>query len=63
MDKKLDINEKGIERIEVMIKKPEWEKTPTEVKDTTMEKLKSLKAEKEALESGKKNFEGIRDSA
>lgn len=46
-----------------MIKKPEWEKTPTEVKDTTMEKLKSLKAEKEALESGKKNFEGIRDSA
>lgn len=50
MDKKLDINGR-IDTIEIMIEKPD------------REKFENLKAEEEALESGKKNFDGIRDSA
>lgn len=62
LDKKLDITTSSIERIEAQTKKSDWEKTPQEIKDTTLEKLETLKAEKIALENGKKNFESIRDS-
>ncbi|SPO32571.1 probable VAS1 - valyl-tRNA synthetase [Ustilago trichophora] len=62
LDKKLQLNAVGIEKISAPMNKPqEWSRMPQEVKDTTAEKLKNLEAEKQAMLSAKAQFESIRD--
>ncbi|KAJ1035366.1 hypothetical protein NDA13_000785 [Ustilago tritici] len=62
LDKKLQLNAVGIEKILAPMNKPqEWSRMPQEVKDSTAEKLKNLEAEKQAMLAAKAQFESIRD--
>ncbi|SYW79616.1 putative VAS1 - valyl-tRNA synthetase [Ustilago hordei] len=62
LDKKLQLNAVGIEKISAPMNKPqEWSRMPQEVKDSTAEKLKNLEAEKQAMLAAKAQFESIRD--
>ncbi len=62
LDKKLQLNAVGIDKISAPMNKPqEWSRMPQEVKDSTAEKLKNLEAEKQAMLAAKAQFESIRD--
>lgn len=63
LEKKLEINRQAIEKVEApMRREQEWAKMPEEVRQSTEEKSKALKASREAMEAAKRQFESIRDS-
>ncbi|CAO1628273.1 unnamed protein product [Sympodiomycopsis kandeliae] len=62
IDKKLTLNQQSTSSTEKQQSKPEFNKMPQDVKDKMLEKLQDLKAEKEALEGARSNFERIRDA-
>ncbi|PWY98270.1 putative VAS1-valyl-tRNA synthetase [Testicularia cyperi] len=62
LDKKLNINAIGIEKISAPINKPEeWSRMPDDVRASTEERLKNLEAERDAMHAAKAQFEAIRD--
>ncbi|KAE8214723.1 hypothetical protein CF327_g1893 [Tilletia walkeri] len=61
--KGLDLNQIQLDKVNGLMSKPEeYEKMPEEVRKNTEEKLRTLQAERDAIESARRNFESIRDA-
>lgn len=58
--KKLTLNDTQLQRTEALTQKPEWSKTPEDVRASTQQRLDDLQAEKAALLQAQANFERLR---
>lgn len=58
--KKLTLTETQLSRTSALTQKPEWSKTPEDVKTSTQQRLDDLEAEKKALLQAQTNFENLR---
>ncbi|WFD41451.1 valine--tRNA ligase [Malassezia psittaci] len=58
--KKLTLTETQLSRTVALTQKPEWSKTPEDVRTSTQQRLNDLQAEKHALEQARVNFESLR---
>ncbi|KAL4402370.1 valine--tRNA ligase [Malassezia pachydermatis] len=58
--KKLTLNETQLQRTLALTQKPEWAKTPDDVRANTEQRLQDLQGEKDALLRAQANFENLR---
>ena len=58
--KKLTLTETQLSRTQALTQKPEWSKTPEDVRTSTQNRIDDLLAEKKALEQARVNFESLR---
>lgn len=61
--KKLTLNETQLQRTVALTQKPDWSKTPEDVRASTNQRLDDLEAEKAALLKAQANFESLRSSS
>ena len=61
--KKLTLNETQLQRTTALTQKPDWSKTPEDVRAHTQKRLDDLEAEKAALLQAQANFDKLRSSA
>ncbi|SHO78257.1 Mitochondrial and cytoplasmic valyl-tRNA synthetase [Malassezia sympodialis ATCC 42132] len=60
--KKLALNETQLQRTTALTQKPDWAKTPEDVRATTEQRLHDLEGEKAALMQAQANFEHLRSA-
>lgn len=60
LTKKLTLTETQLARTQALTEKPEWAKTPEDVRTSTQQRLDDLVAEKKALVQAQANFERLR---